>query len=183
MYRKMNVLGSILLLLLLTVSYQAISLKEPGPRQIAATKIVNDGGWEIPFINQSSKLKWIKTEEKPYPGLPPFAVKIITYEPPKFKKKDLNLQKLPFFTINGDKLHVHQAYLLITEIAQYSVNSKVFRYQVTGYSIVDTPQGVDLGAQYILYFFDTDGDGKFETLDYEPGLPPKRVPQWVIPNK
>ncbi|MBI4752291.1 MAG: hypothetical protein HY774_27700 [Acidobacteria bacterium] len=179
----MNILGFTLLFLLLTVSYQATSPKEPVSRQIAATKIVNDGGWDIPFINQSSKLNQIKIEEKPYPGLPPFSVKITTYQPQKPKKKDLNLQKLPFFTINGDKLHVHQAHLLITEIVQYSVENKIFRYQVTGYSVVDTPQGVDLGAQYFLYFFDMDGDGKFETLDYEPGLPPKRIPKWVIPNK
>lgn len=153
-------------------------------RQVEATRVNNQDGWDIPMIKQNSKVKKVKTERVTYPETPSFTVERTIYQPQKpKKKKDLNLQKLPFFTINGQELHIEQAQLMVTKIVRYSVGGKIFCYHVVASHLDGTPYEIYLGEEYSFFFFDTDGDGKFETLEYALGFMRNQIPKWVLPSE
>ena len=144
--------------------------------------IKNDEGWIIPLLKGSTIGEKKKTT---FPGSPPVPVEIIIYHPKKPPKQIYVIHELPLFFVNGNKVRISKDEFGVSHIVQYSTpTKKIFCYIVSCYELVETRFGKELAAAKMNFFyFDTDGDGKFETLEYGTVLTREPLPEWVIPDK
>lgn len=147
-------------------------------------KIIRAEGWEIPNLeNEKQKIEGEIQKDG-------FIVKLTSI---KLSRSDI-LQKLDFYSLNKEDntLKVSTTECDLRALESHSVNGKVFAYRLacTPFSFGDAVNNGELvgkvkyyqGLSIQYFYFDEDGDGKFETR-YVAIEMPKFIPDWVKKSK
>ena len=104
---------------------------------------------------------------------------------PQFESKifkstgDLPQADIDFYYMRGDgHLYVRTSSLAVQHLSSYSVNGRPFAYRVSLVPVNLRSDGSReyIGAVFILYYYDEDGDGKFETRYGD--LTRLKMPDW-----
>jgi hypothetical protein len=103
-----------------------------------------------------------------------------------FQPKREVVRLLPFYSLKDDgrTLFLNQKRIAIRSILKCDVDGRVFAYAVQGVGASYDPRTRrgGYGGQYGFYYYDNDGDGKFESYE-QGGLgvgPDFRVPEWAL---
>jgi|GEM_PF-6560792 len=129
-------------------------------------EIVRKDGWEVPGISSKvekskkiliSEVKVLEEKLKPKPEIPTVLES--------------------FSQLEKDELQISSYPVYVYEIYAYSLNNKRFAYKV-----FSTPRIIENGlrrrvrATITVYFYDEDGDGKYETRYQE--MKATKLPKW-----
>ena len=140
-------------------------------KELILTKVVFADGWDVPKVNSNELFK----EE------------ITNFQDISVISKGYKLEKtfdLAFdsFRLTEDHtLKMYSTVIEVTTVGTYSFNGNIFAYALLGSPFGFTQKGarVGIGVLYRVFYFDEDGDGKFETR-YNALSIPRYVPAWVI---
>jgi hypothetical protein len=141
-------------------------------------KTVKEDGWRVPGIDEYRKVSSVT--EKQVKGV---AVTQKVFEAEARPVVDLDGQTVG--NIDAKGINVSQAVadekkrlFDVRGFSTYEVNGRVFAYGVTLVPVViEKNIRTYAGAMYSLFYYDEDGDGRFETR-YS-GLPLPGIPAWV----
>ncbi len=133
-------------------------------------KVVKEIGWKMPKIDSNET----------------FQSKIVHFQNIPVLAKTYQLKKpfdsfVDFYYLNKEKtLEIESLTLEIRYFQLYSFKEKVFAFAVFGSPFGFTKGGsrAVIGTRYKVYYFDENGDGKFETR-YNDVSVPKHIPDWV----
>jgi hypothetical protein len=147
-------------------SPNAVASQTPSPEP--SRTVLKESGWQIPGLKNSVAGKRVerKSENSSKVSVTKYVPGYIKGKPPRLEPSfftDEERRTLRFFSSNFD--------LVVSDIWGYDVQGKTFCYQVHVH-----PQGI--GATIILYFYDLDGDERFETVKQLGGFNPE-LPSWV----
>lgn len=169
-----------LVLAVVSSSMGAISAGSSDASENSPTRVINESGWEIAGLSASR----IVAARKPLEELGSGAAHITMLKP-----RTEVITKIPIFwlTDSGATLHTRQQGIAIRSIHRYDFDGHVFCYALLGVgSFYDekTRRG-GYGGEFILIYYDNDGDGKFESFEignsarsFTPTLP-----AWVLKNR
>lgn len=137
------------------------------------SKTVKENGWEMPWLNDTSISK-----------IENLSLDRLTVVSKQLKlKKDLVFNIDLFYNIdNSSALSILSGNYFIQDLEKYTINEKDFAYRVDF-----TPEVFDNGnrtrvrAIMRIYFYDENGDGKFETR-YS-NLKNLKLPEWIKREK
>ena len=136
--------------------------------------VKNENGWKIPGLEVC--VADSQTRVVVIPNTPSIQLSILTLVPSR-PSLPTYLFTYHYLSEDGKTLTVKQATLAIQAIHQYSINGKKFCFGVQ----VQDPQQKDPEDDMAgFYYYDNDGDGKFETLCHEGPPQRNRIPAWVI---
>ena len=127
--------------------------------------VLNENGWEIPGLKDSVAGKQRIRGDNP-------RITVTNYSARDANGKHLKLAA-SFFTDDERRtlrLHPNLNPLVISSIGKQDFDGKTYCYTVVVY-----PEGI--GADMFLFFYDMDGDGRFETATTRPHTPD--LPNWV----
>jgi hypothetical protein len=144
-----------------------VAIETPSPEP--SRTVLKEGGWQIPGLKNSVVGKRIerKSENNPKVSVTKYVPGYVKGKPPRLEPSfftDEERRILRLFPSDFD--------LVVLDIWVYDVQEKIFCYQVHVH-----PQGI--GATTILYFYDTDGDERFETVKTHSGGFRPELPDWV----
>lgn len=137
------------------------------------SKTVRENGWEMPWLNDSS-VSNIKN----------FSLDGLTVLSKQLKfKKDLVFNIDLFYNIdNSSELSILSGNYFIQDLEKYTINEKDFAYRVDFTpEVFDNGNRIRVRAIMRIYFYDENGDGKFETR-YS-NLKNLKLPEWTKREK
>lgn len=150
-------------------------------KQTPGISVRNEDGWDIPFLKISSE---VNKRRISFPGDTSVSVDLVSFRPNSSDKAPYTLGKFPFYFVEGTKIRFRQVELIVKGITRCSVHDKVFCYAVGAHHTITGEQkpnaGIEPGPPHTLFYLDTDGDGKFETLEYGKALTREQIPEWVM---
>jgi hypothetical protein len=132
---------------------------------------MREGGWQIPGLTQ-----FTKSENRSQ--ITVNGVKVIRQY---LKSSDEPLIIIDQYSLSdAGELIISPTPCYIRNIMTYSVSGRVFAYQVSGMVAVKNTAGrlERTGGVLEIFFYDEDGEGKFETRSIATEL--QRVPSWAV---
>lgn len=132
-------------------------------------KVVNNNGWKVPELRE---LVFVSQSEV---KLGSRIVNRRTLRP----RKEINAEYMNFFQ-NEEGLTVNIVPVLVRNVYEFKLGNRPFAFEVTYVPFTVDDYGIRriLGALMRRFYFDEDGDGKFETL-YESSTMPETIPGWA----
>jgi hypothetical protein len=141
-------------------------------------KALKQEGWRVPGIEEYKKVSRVKERQ----------VTGGTVTQKVFEAEARPVVDLDGTTVgNIDQKGINVSYQIakkkkrlfdVRDFSTYEVNGRVFAYGVTLVPVaIEKHTRVYVGAMYSLFYYDEDGDGRFETR-YS-GLPLPKTPTWV----
>lgn len=151
-------------------SFHAQDKTKTTETEAAVPKTVKKDGWEIPKIDEKELI----------------SRNIINLQGVPVTMKGYKLQKsidtkLNFYFLTADNtLNTYTEDVEIKSVAAYILNEKPFAYQTLGtpFNIFEDGTRENAGILIRVFYFDEDGDGKFETRYIGNKLPDK-IPLWA----
>lgn len=137
-------------------------------------KVLKKDGWDIPKINPS---ELFKSEITYFQNTP---VVLNGYK--LHKSFDT---KVDFYALDNDTAIIKESQVIeVKTIGTFSFGGKIFAYSIVGSPFGYLPDGdrSGIGIIYRVFYFDEDGDGKFETRYTTPTIP-TIIPNWLINSK
>lgn len=142
---------------------------------IKITRVKNEGGWNIPDLKN---LKTITSRTRFYfsksPLLPSY---IVIFAP----QQEVKIFPNYFVILDDNKtLQVKTQEMAIEEVRQFDVDHHIFCYAIQAVGIVSMrDEFKGYGGRFGVFYYDEDGDGTFETMEYGLHTYP-HIPEWVI---
>lgn len=137
------------------------------------SKTVKENGWEMLWLNDTSVSK-----------IENLSLNSLTVVSKQLKfKKDLIFNIDLFYNIdNSSELSILSGNYFIQDLEKYTINEKDFAYRVDFTpEVFDNGNRVRVRAIMRIYFYDENGDGKFETR-YS-NLKNLKLPEWIKREK
>jgi tetratricopeptide (TPR) repeat protein len=148
------------------------------PPSIEPRKLTNEAGWEIPGLARSTKLRPPELEKTRDRSIQMY----VTFYEPEVEtliKRPFESQRKP----EADQAQWKSEGLKIELIAERVINGHSFCYEVTveEYFLDESQERRYANHLETLWYYDEDGDGKFETLEEGLGyFSGGHIPDWVI---
>lgn len=120
-------------------------------------KVTRQGGWEIWGERQFGIVS-----KKSYEQVGGVSVQVETRQ----CSGELPLADVDFYYLRADgQLYIRTVLLAVDQLSSYSVAGRTFAYRLAFAKVEVRPDGSRkyIGAIFIVYYYDEDGDGKFET--------------------
>lgn len=137
------------------------------------SKTVRENGWEMPWLNDTS-----------VSNIQNLSLNSLTVVSSQLKvKKDLAFNIDLFYNIeSSSELSILSGNYFIQDLEKYTINEKDFAYRVNFTpEIFDNGNRIRVRAIMRIYFYDENGDGKFETRYIN--LKNLKLPEWIKREK
>lgn len=148
-----------LLVCILFFVFTISSLSQVKKEKEGIKSITKDGGWDIPWNNAVLTYVDEKKEEIQYEQV---------IKRTLLMKNKLTINVDTYFVLEDGGLKIRTFMCSVDRVCCYVYNEKIFAYEVHLIPISLDVQGhkTSFGSVFIFRYYDDDGNGSFETLEY-----------------